>query len=385
MQRSIKYGLYGAVLASIVSGPIAWSSVDQTVRLVVDGTARSITTNASDVAGVLHAAGYAAGPHDLLAPEAAAAVHDGSRIILRRGRLLHLSINGHTTNVWTTASTVRDALGQLGYSEANFISVSRSERLPLTPTSISVQSPMLLTVIHDGQKQTVTTTANTVGQLFDDMGITLAPLDRVSSPVSAALWNDETLRLTRVRKTSVTQMVKVPFATKRVNDSAMVSGRTQIVTAGKMGSAMVTYVLVYVDGKIAGRTKVASVTLTQAQAQVEKVGTKPATVAYSGPAPSPGSAQAYAKSILGNYGWSSDQFGCLDTLWSYESGWNVHAANASGAYGIPQALPGSKMGSAGPDWQNNFQTQVKWGLGYIKGRYGSPCSAWSFWQNNHWY
>ena len=385
MQRSLTYGLYGAVLASIVSGPIAWSSVDQTVRLVVDGRMQSITTNASDVAGVLSAAGYTAGPHDLLAPAKSAAVHDGSRIILRRGRLLYLSVNGSETDIWTTASTVRDALGQLGYSEANFISVSRSERLPLTPTSISVRSPMLLTVVHDGQKQTVTTTANTVGQLFNDMGVTVGPFDRVSSPVSAALWTGETVRLTRVMKTSVTQMVKLPFSTKRVNDSAMVSGRTQIVTAGKAGSAMVTYVLVYVDGKIAGRTKVATVTLSKAQAQVEKVGTKPAAIGYAGPAPSPGSAQAYAKSILGSYGWSSDQFGCLDTLWNYESGWNVHAANASGAYGIPQALPGSKMGSAGPDWQDNFQTQVKWGLGYIKGRYGSPCSAWSFWQGNHWY
>jgi len=385
VQRSLTYGLYGAVLASIVSGPIAWSSVDQTVRLIVDGRMQSITTNASDVAGVLSSAGYKAGPHDLLAPDKSAPIHDGSRIILRRGRLLHLSVNGTQTDVWTTASNVRDALGQLGYSEANFISVSRSERLPLTPTSISVRSPMLLTVVHDGQQQTVTTTANTVGQLFDDMGVTVAPLDRVSSPVSAALWSGETIRLVRVRKTSVTQMVKVPFSTKRVNDSAMVSGRTQIVTPGKAGSAMVTYVLVYVDGKMAGRTKVATVTLSTAQAQVEKVGTKPTTVAYTGPPPPTGSPRAYAESILGNYGWSTSQYGCLDTLWDYESGWNVHAANSSGAYGIPQALPGSKMATAGPDWENNYQTQIKWGLSYIKNRYSSPCGAWSFWQDHHWY
>ena len=69
-----------------------------------------------------------------------------------------------------------------------------------------------------------------------------------------------------------------------------------------------------------------------------------------------------------------------------ESGWRVHASNPStGAYGIPQALPGSKMSTAGPDWQNNATTQIKWGLGYISDRYSTPCGAWSFWQANGWY
>ena len=83
------------------------------------------------------------------------------------------------------------------------------------------------------------------------------------------------------------------------------------------------------------------------------------------------------------FGWSpSKYFGCLDNIWSRESGWRYNASNPSGAYGIPQALPGSKMASAGADWQTNPATQIKWGLGYIKGRYGDPCSAWSYWQAN---
>ena len=90
--------------------------------------------------------------------------------------------------------------------------------------------------------------------------------------------------------------------------------------------------------------------------------------------------------MLGNYGWSSGQFGCLDSLWTKESGWNSHATNgSSGAYGIPQSLPGSKMASAGSDWQTNPATQIKWGLQYIKDVYGSPCSAWSHSQAVNWY
>jgi hypothetical protein len=99
-----------------------------------------------------------------------------------------------------------------------------------------------------------------------------------------------------------------------------------------------------------------------------------------------GSPQQIAMAMLGSYGWSSSQFSCLDSLWNHESGWNVSAANpSSGAYGIPQALPGSKMASAGPDWQTDAATQIRWGLGYIKGTYGSPCGAWAHEESVGWY
>lgn len=90
-----------------------------------------------------------------------------------------------------------------------------------------------------------------------------------------------------------------------------------------------------------------------------------------------GSPQQVAMAMLGSYGWSSGQFGCLNDLWSRESGWDATAENPSGAYGIPQALPGSKMASAGADWATDPATQIRWGLGYIREIYGSPCGAWS--------
>ncbi|WP_346040322.1 lytic transglycosylase domain-containing protein [Actinomadura chokoriensis] len=99
-----------------------------------------------------------------------------------------------------------------------------------------------------------------------------------------------------------------------------------------------------------------------------------------------GEAQEIAKRLMPSFGFTGDgEFGCLVKLWDRESGWNTHAANPSGAYGIPQALPGSKMASAGPDWQNNATTQIKWGLGYIKDRYKTPCGGWSHFQSAGWY
>jgi hypothetical protein len=99
-----------------------------------------------------------------------------------------------------------------------------------------------------------------------------------------------------------------------------------------------------------------------------------------------GSPQQIAQQMLSQFGWSSSQFSCLQPLWEHESGWNVYASNPStGAYGIPQALPGSKMASAGPDWQSNAATQIRWGLDYIQGLYGSPCGALSHEQADGWY
>ena len=99
----------------------------------------------------------------------------------------------------------------------------------------------------------------------------------------------------------------------------------------------------------------------------------------------PSAAQAIARDMLAARGWGDDQFGCLVELWNRESGWNVYASNPSGAYGIPQALPGSKMATAGADWQTNPATQISWGLGYITGRYGTPCGAWDTVQSQGWY
>jgi hypothetical protein len=102
--------------------------------------------------------------------------------------------------------------------------------------------------------------------------------------------------------------------------------------------------------------------------------------------PDPGTAQSIAYDMVTARGWGDDQFACLVALWSKESGWRVNAYNASsGAYGIPQSLPGSKMASAGADWETNPATQISWGLGYITGRYGNPCGAWDHSVRVGWY
>lgn len=100
----------------------------------------------------------------------------------------------------------------------------------------------------------------------------------------------------------------------------------------------------------------------------------------------PGSAQEIALAKLTARGWDAAEFSCLVALWTRESNWRVDAHNtSSGAYGIPQALPGDKMATAGADWRTNPATQIEWGLGYIAGRYGTPCGAWAHSEARGWY
>ncbi|GAA1071612.1 transglycosylase SLT domain-containing protein [Kitasatospora nipponensis] len=124
------------------------------------------------------------------------------------------------------------------------------------------------------------------------------------------------------------------------------------------------------DDAAAARAKARS------QLAVASTPSAPAASSYS-----PGSVQSIAAGIVGD----DTQFQCFSNIVKRESGWDYTAMNPSGAYGLVQALPGSKMASAGADWRTNPATQIKWGLGYMNDRYGSPCGAWSFWQSHSWY
>src|SRR5215469_15513891 len=134
--------------------------------------------------------------------------------------------------------------------------------------------------------------------------------------------------------------------------------------------------------KVVGHPKVATPPAPLTAANAPATGAAPTVP--SAP-PNPGTAQRIAYNMLPSFGFAHSQYGCLDDIYSRESGWRYNAENASGAYGIPQALAGSKMASAGADWATNPATQIKWGLGYIKSTYGSPCQAWAFWQAHGWY
>jgi len=125
----------------------------------------------------------------------------------------------------------------------------------------------------------------------------------------------------------------------------------------------------------------------RARAEAEAAEARRKAMANRGYLPGTTDPRDIARQILQNkYGYGAGQFACFDNIISRESRWNVHATNpSSGAYGLAQALPGSKMASIASDWRTNPATQIIWGMQYMDNRYGSPCEAWSFWQAHSWY
>ena len=140
MRRSIRWGLYVLVLGGLVAGTMAWLVVDKTVTLEVDGKSRTVHTVSRHVSGVLDDADITIGDHDVVAPEPSASIGDGDKVIVRYGRLLHLTVDGVPRDVWVTAPTVQAALQQLGYQDGSYYSVSRSTRLPLDPSNIDLRT-----------------------------------------------------------------------------------------------------------------------------------------------------------------------------------------------------------------------------------------------------
>ncbi|AYD90438.1 hypothetical protein D5R93_11270 [Actinomyces lilanjuaniae] len=212
---------------------------------------------------------------------------------------------------------------------------------------------------------------------------------------------------------TVTEEATEAHGTVEQETGDLPEGERRVVTEGADGVVRTVYQVTTVDGEEVSRQAVSSVVVSEKVDEVVQVGTgaqQPAEPADSaadssssdsssngdgeagdvqvaaGAGTDPASAQAVAKSMMAGYGWDDAEFSCLVSLWNRESSWNYQAQNpSSGAYGIPQALPGSKMAETGSDWQTNPVTQITWGLGYISGRYGTPCSAWAHSESVGWY
>ena len=186
------FGLVGLVVVGVGAGTaVALTGDDpKTVSLKVDQEQSSVKTRAHTVRGSPQLAGSWWLPSTTSSlPRSQRRSATGTEIVLKRGRLLHLTIDGVERDVWTTAPTVAEALAELGYTSDDFSSVSRDKRLPLSPTEIELRTPKQVRVVHDGRNDSVTTTAATVGQLLTDLRITVNAADRLSVPVSSKVAN----------------------------------------------------------------------------------------------------------------------------------------------------------------------------------------------------
>ena len=276
MRRSVKYGLYGAVLAGMVSGTAAFASAASgtPVTLVIDGQTQHFDTSASDVAGALKDAGYTVGSHDIVAPSLDSHISDGVTIVLKQGRLLHLTVDGQPRDVWTTAPTVSDAMLALGYPSSDFVSVSRSKRLPLSPTSLVLRTPKRVVIKHDGKISRVETTATTVGKALRELKIRLDGDDQVRPLRTKPVTPGMKIKVLRIKTHVVTRHESVSYPVIKRYDSSMYTDQSSVIRAGKVGSAMVTYRVVNINGSWDHRTVITRDILVDPRAEIERVGTK---------------------------------------------------------------------------------------------------------------
>ena len=335
MRRSIVFGLVGLVVVGVGAGTaVALAGDDpKTVSLKVDDQQSSVKTRAHTVEGVLTSRKLVVAQHDVIAPAVNTKIRNGTEIVLKRGRLLHLTIDGVERDVWTTAPTVAEALAELGYSTDDFSSVSRDKRLPLSPTDIELRTPKQVRVLHDGRNDSVTTTAATVGQLLTDLRITVNAADRLSMPASSKITNGSSIRLQRVVTKTLVEQHTIGYSTVQRQNGSMYQGETKVVTAGKAGTAALTYRMVYVDGKLTGKTQVGRTVTAAPVTAVVSVGTK------ARPAPAPAPAPAPPASGGGGLNW--------DGVAACESGGNWSINTGNGYYGGLQFDLGTWLANGG--------------------------------------
>lgn len=317
LSRSARLVAQGAAVTGIVAGTVAFASFDKSIALTVDGRSSDVRAFGSTVGDVLASEGIAVGQHDLVSPSPASRVQDGTEIVVRYGRKLTVTTDGHTREHWTTALSVDDALDQLGLrAESAKLSVSRSMPLGRSGLSMTANTRKQVRLMVGGKPADRTTYAASVRELLQESGVRVGPLDRLSATPPTRLTDGATVRVTRVQRKPVAAQAKVPFTVTRVKSDEVAKGDTKVKAEGKPGIARVTYVETWVDGRRAARDTTSRTLVRTPVTQVVLVGTK-AEPTSSGSIPS-----------SGGLNWAA--------LAQCESSGNPRAVNPSGYYGLYQ-------------------------------------------------
>ena len=266
--------LLAAVLATLGFAATAFATMDKTIRLDVDGHHATVRTFASDVAGVLRKANMTLGAHDTVAPDLHAPVNDGSQVIVRHGRLLHLVVDGQSRAVWVTALSVTGALDQLGLTDrGSWLSVSRGATIPRAGLSFDVREPQRVTVLVDGHRRITHTTAPTVAALLHHLHVHVHRLDKVSAPLTKYPSDGLVVTVDRSHQRVVTRSIAIPFRTKHVRTSSLYVGESKVSRPGDPGVRLNTYRLTWKNKRLVKQRLVHSRLRSKPVAEIVEVGT----------------------------------------------------------------------------------------------------------------
>jgi uncharacterized protein YabE (DUF348 family) len=379
--RAARWVVRGAVVGTLAAVTGVYVVNANVLTIDYNGNLHTVGVYGDTVAEALESQHVQLGPDDVVQPAATSPVAQGGTVVVRTSREVTVELDGQVMTLRTTAGTVGELLAALGpRGDGALATASRTARLDRDPVRFSTVKQVNIAV--DGSVLEFHTTQSTVRGLFREAGITLAEGDVTSVPPDAAAVDGMVIMVSRDASSSRTVTEVLPFETETIEDPSLPEGYESIRTAGVAGEVKVTYAVKTVGGAVVERTEVERKVTRKPVNEEVVVGTMDVATAPV----DPGSARALGQAMAAERGWGADEFSCLDQLWQKESGWRWNADNpSSSAYGIAQANPGSKMATVGSDWLTNPATQIEWGLGYISGRYGTPCGAWAHSVEIGWY
>ncbi|WP_240926218.1 resuscitation-promoting factor [Streptomyces sp. JB150] len=264
------------VVAFLAGGTTAFVAKDKAIELNVDGRARTLHTFADDVTELLADEGVEVGAHDVVAPGPGAALGNGDEVVVRYGRPVRLTLDGHRREVWTTAHTVDGALRQLGVrAEGAYLSTSRSRRIGREGLALDVRTERSVTVMADGRARVVRTNAATVREAVEQAGITLRGQDTTSVPPGSFPRDGQTVTVLRITGSREVREELIPFQVRRIEDPDVFRGTDIVEQAGQPGLRRVTYSLRTVNGVRQKPRRIRSELVREPVTQVVKVGTRP--------------------------------------------------------------------------------------------------------------
>ncbi|HWT48583.1 MAG TPA: transglycosylase family protein [Mycobacterium sp.] len=267
----------GLLLALGLAGGFAVSA-SKTVTLTVDGIAMRVTTMKSRVIDIVEENGFAVNERDDLYPAADVQVPEAANIVLRRSRPLQISLDGHDAKqVWTTASTVDEALAQLAMTDTAPAAASRGSRVPLAGMALPVVSAKTVQINDGGAVRAVHLPAPNVAGLLNAAGAPLLDSDQVVPSATSPMVDGMEIQVTRNRIQRVTERIPLPPNARRIEDPEMNVSRQVVEDPGTPGTQDVTYAVATVNGVETGRIPVANVVITPARESVVRVGIKPGT------------------------------------------------------------------------------------------------------------
>jgi uncharacterized protein YabE (DUF348 family) len=270
----------GATALALAGTTFGYANLNKSVTLSVDGQTTEVRTSAGTVAALLRSRGIEVNGHDVVAPNLDAKVQDGTRVAVKFGRQVTFTVDGAAQTIWTTATTVDDALTALGMSLTGAeLSTSRSSGIGRQGLTIVIATQKKIIIIDAGKKRTITTTGQTLADALAAAKIKVDADDELSASPKTRLVDGAKFTFTDVEISSKTKKLKVDFDTVRKESSKLKKGVTKIDTPGERGVRAVTYKIVRHNDEIVKRAKIKSKLINKPVTEVILVGTKKTTTA----------------------------------------------------------------------------------------------------------